>query len=267
MPIQVPNPKIPKPAKSPVSAPALTGLEDAPEEGGNNKTESAYRTLRQAILDGKLAPSTPLRQSNLSATYGIGWTPLREALSRLKTERLVTLQRNRGFSVAPVSLVELKDLTRARRTLELAMLAESIDLGDAAWEEALVIAHYRLKTCALQSGEWSESAISNWILCHQVFHCSLLAGSQSPWLMHLYNQVMVQERRQLRLLMFAPLRQEFSRAAEGEDAPAHSALLMDAVDVQHHTDLMEAALARDIPRATALVDAHVRYKADVFVNG
>lgn len=236
--------------------------ESAAEEVVNNKTEAAYRLLRQAILEARLMPGTPLRQSNLQAAYGIGWTPLREALSRLTTERLVTMQHNFGFAVAPVSAQELDDLTRARRALELVMLTESIERGDSAWEDALVVAHYRLKSSPFQVDAVTGADIDLWMGRHLVFHRCLLAGGASPWLMHLYGQIMDQEHRHHRILLFGPLRGEAGRPAP----TAHMKALTEAVNIQHHTDLMEAALARDIPKATALMAEHVRYKGEVFTQ-
>lgn len=221
----------------------------------SNKTESAYRVLRQAILDADLLPGTPLRQSQLHALYGIGWTPLREALSRLESERLVTLQHNRGFAVAPVSLAELNDLTRARRTLELPLLAQSLQNGDAAWEDGVVLAHHRLKTRTLYEESCSREAIKQWMQYHQAFHRALVAGVNSPWLLYLYDTVMDQEYRHHQVLTALPLQ-------------AHTALqaLQDATDIQHHTDLMEAALARDVERATALMESHVNFKVEVYAQ-
>jgi GntR family carbon starvation induced transcriptional regulator len=113
----------------------------------STKTESAYRLLRRDILSTRLKPGAPMKLSTLRESYGIGWTPLREALSRLEAEGLVTAISNRGFAVAPVSREELDDLTRARLAVEMPLLIESIENGDSAWESAVVTAHYRLSRC------------------------------------------------------------------------------------------------------------------------
>ena len=96
---------------------------------GLSKTEAAYRLLRRDILTTRLRPGAPLKLSTLRNSYGIGWTPLREALSRLEAERLVTSISNRGFAVAPVSRIELEDLSRARCVVDLPLLQESIEKG------------------------------------------------------------------------------------------------------------------------------------------
>src|SRR5690606_38695828 len=100
------------------------------EETHPSKTEAAYRLLRRDILATRLKPGAPLKLGALRDAYGVGWTPLREALSRLEAEKLVTAISNRGFAVAPVSKEELEDLARARMVVELPLLLESIANGD-----------------------------------------------------------------------------------------------------------------------------------------
>ena len=211
-----------------------------------------------------MEPGTPLRQSILHETYGIGWTPLREALSRLESERLVTVQRNRGYAVAPVSHAELEDLSKARCTLELALLEASIAQGNANWEETLVVAHYRLKNVALPTSGWVNEDVMRWLDHHQSFHRCLVSGSDAPWLLHLYDKVMDQERRHFLALTLQPaLRGPVMLTKAMQEAPFMVAL-RDATDIGHHTDLMDAALSRNTASARTLMMEHVRYKGDLF---
>ncbi len=234
------------------------------DSSDGNKTEAAYQVLRQAILGAQLRPGAPLRPAALQQAYGMGWTPLREALSRLEAERLVTIQRNRGFAVAPVSLEELEDLTRARRALEAPLLADTIIHGDQAWEEGLILAHYRLQSGTLPATGWTDDAINHWLDLHQAFHFALLGGGRNGWLMHFYRQTMAQERRHHRVLMIVPLLRE-EAAGPGTPNPAMAAL-REAITIDHHTEMMQAALARDLPRTAALMDEHVHYKSQVFAR-
>jgi GntR family carbon starvation induced transcriptional regulator len=75
---------------------------------------------------------------------------------------------------------------------------------------------------------------------------------------------MDQEHRHYCVMMFLPSLRE--AAAAGPSAPPTPSLraLLDAMDIQHHTDLMDAALSRDVARATTLITEHVNYKAEVF---
>ncbi|GAU85638.1 transcriptional regulator of GntR family [Bosea sp. BIWAKO-01] len=228
------------------------------------KTETAYRTLRQEILETRLRPGAPLKLGAMREAYGIGWTPLREALSRLEAERLVTSSANKGYTVAPVSLEELSDLTRARRLVELPMLAESIANGDEAWETALVAAHFRLSRCTPPVEKPEELVISDWEERHEAFHLALLGACTSRWLMRFYVQIKDQLRRHHRILSIAPALSHTEAGTPWQDSPAFTAL-RDALALEPHTALMNAALDHDVDRAVRLLDEHIEFTRKVFV--
>lgn len=229
-----------------------------------SKTDAAYETLRREILAARLAPATALKLDALRNTYGLGWTPLREALSRLEAGHLVTSERNRGFAVAPVSRVELEDLQRARLVVELPLLVESIRHGDSDWEAAVVTAHYRLSRCKLPADDPSESTISEWEEKHDAFHESLLQAATSHWLFRFHWQLTDQLRRHHRILTLAPtLRQ--ATPSKRRDKKALAAL-RDAMSIEHHTQLMSAALDRDVERVTALLTEHIGFTVDVYAR-
>src|SRR5262245_52210340 len=93
-------------------------------------TDRAYETLRDRILDGRLAPAERLQIDRLSKELGVSHTPVREALNRLTSEKLVTLAPYKGFSVTPLLDVEsLRQLLEARRVIELGALERSVRLA------------------------------------------------------------------------------------------------------------------------------------------
>jgi GntR family transcriptional regulator, carbon starvation induced regulator len=230
----------------------------------STKTESAYRLLRRDILATRLKPGAPMKLSALRDRYELGWTPLREALSRLEAEGLVTAISNRGFAVAPVSRTELDDLTRARLVVEIPLLVEAIENGGSTWEEAVVTAHYRLSRCKLAVENADEGEIDDWDEKHAAFHTALISAARSTWLLRFQATITDQLRRHHRFLSLAPA----LRAAEGRSEGYEEAVaaLHDAMSIEHHTELMEAALDRDVARAQALMAEHIGLTVDVFAR-
>lgn len=226
------------------------------------KTETAYRLLRRDILAARLLPGAPLKLNVLRNAYGVGWTPLREALSRLEAERLVTAVSNRGFAVAPVSRQELEDLARARQVVELPLLLESIEKGGSDWEASVVTAHYRLSRCKTAVEDPSDQAVDAWDERHEAFHAALLGAAQSNWLMRFRATISDQLRRHHRVLSLTPT----LRAAAGRKRGFEEALaaLREAQSIDVHTALMEAALDRDLDRAKALMTEHIAYTVSVY---
>ena len=81
-------------------------------------SDRAYRTLREEILDGDLAPGTVLAEVEQATRLGVSRTPLREALSRLTADGLVASQSARGLVVTEVSLDSIRELFEVRSALE-----------------------------------------------------------------------------------------------------------------------------------------------------
>jgi DNA-binding transcriptional regulator YhcF (GntR family) len=70
------------------------------------------------VVCGKLAPGERLRVEHLKDQYAVGAGTLREALSLLVADALVTSEGQRGFRVAPISMEDLEDVTNTRVMLE-----------------------------------------------------------------------------------------------------------------------------------------------------
>lgn len=65
--------------------------------------------------------------------YKVGAGTLREAITRLVSDALVTTEGQRGFRVAPIAIEELEDITRLRLHIEIEALRLSIRHGGERW--------------------------------------------------------------------------------------------------------------------------------------
>lgn len=80
--------------------------------------EGAYQILREAIVEGDLAPGQHLAEQQLAEELGISRTPVREALRRLALEGFVVMVPRRGAYVAGLSLKDMNDVFELRMALE-----------------------------------------------------------------------------------------------------------------------------------------------------
>lgn len=198
--------------------------------------ESAYRSLRRDIIEGRLAPGEKLRVEHLKDTYGVGAGTLREALSLLIADALVVSQGQRGFRVAPVSLEDFADITRTRVMLEGEALRQSIQMGDDAWEGDLLAAFHRLSKAEEKRGVSSEDR-EEWEERNRIFHEVLIAACPSRWLKHFLAILYQQSERYRRLSLTL---QPIPRDIHAE-----------------HEALMKAALDRDCEGAAAILGEHI----------
>ena len=78
----------------------------------------AAESLRDAILSGRLGPGERLIEATLAKSLGISRPSLREAISQLGAEKLVTITPNRGATVAVVNWDEAAEIYDVRALLE-----------------------------------------------------------------------------------------------------------------------------------------------------
>lgn len=165
-----------------------TGIrrEDAPGEVDAEQgtlVEHCYRVLKRDIIRGIRPPGERLRIEKLRTLYGMGTSPIREALQRLTGDGLVLVRERRGFQVAPIDMAEFADLNMARTEIELAALRLAIEHGDDTWEAGIVAAAYRLEKGDALLQEVDDAAFDEWNDLNRAFHSALLAACPSRWLL------------------------------------------------------------------------------------
>src|SRR5690348_8682679 len=92
-----------------------------------------YANLRDAIVRAELAPGRQLSENELAASLGVSRTPVREALQRLRDDRLVEIVPQLGTFVSPISGRAVADAQFIREALECAAVraaAERITADD-----------------------------------------------------------------------------------------------------------------------------------------
>ncbi|WP_370230026.1 FCD domain-containing protein [Cognatishimia sp.] len=225
-----------------------------------NKSDLAYQHLRAAIISGDIAPDIPLRIATLGKDTGFGSTPVREALRRLEAESLVVSEVNCGFRSAPVSLEEFKDLENSRLTVETALLRESIEQGDDAWEAGVVAAFYQFSKLDPPVDMPDVLTQNVWAQRHQAFHDALIAGSGAKWLNVFQKQINEQLLRKFKFTMTDASLRQLDADESLKD------LLRQSLEPRHHKLLMEATLDRDSPRAVALLEEHIQFAARFFAK-
>jgi DNA-binding GntR family transcriptional regulator len=98
------------------------------------------RTLREAIVEGRLAPGEAVVEAQLSRQLGVSRAPLREALRSLENEGLIVSVPWRGAFVAPLTERGVTELQAFRRLLEVFAAEQALarEPVDSASLEGLV---------------------------------------------------------------------------------------------------------------------------------
>jgi DNA-binding GntR family transcriptional regulator len=85
---------------------------------GHMDKEAVFQELRRKIFQKELSPGQWLVERDISGTYKISRTPVREILRRLSVEGLVTLEPSKGYMVKQLNLEEIVEIFQAREAIE-----------------------------------------------------------------------------------------------------------------------------------------------------
>jgi DNA-binding GntR family transcriptional regulator len=210
-----------------------------------SSVEGIQQSLRADIVRGVFAPDQPLRMEALKARFDSGFSPIREALSRLLAEGLVVLEPNRGFRVSGLSREDLYDVAIARIAVETTALRLAIRNGDDRWEAGVVGAMHRYRKLSSLAFT-GEAQLVLWEGAHDALHAALIGACGSERLVALQSRYQEQHLRYRRLIVIP----EISR-------DAHCA---------EHERLVELALARDTKTAVAAIEQHMMITVDALAS-
>lgn len=205
-------------------------------------SDTVYEKLRADIVQGRFPPLQPLRLEQLKREYGVGFSPLREALNRLQGERLVVAAAQRGFRVRSLSVAEMWDAVESRILIEVEALRRSIRHGDDDWEAQLVASFHALSLIVkrLEAAQADEAALEELERRHREFHLALISACGSDWLLDFSAKLNTETDRYRALALRS--------ATLGRDRDVGA----------EHKAILDAALDRDAERAAELLSAHYR---------
>lgn len=204
--------------------------------------EALYRELRRRIVTLDLPPATDLDEAELSTTYGMSRTPVRETLIRLQSDGLVVSRHNRGVSVAP---------------LDVGTLQCWFEAGPMIHKSVVRLAAYRRRPSDLDAiraaMEELEEAMAceegvRMVLANEHFHDLIGQAARNPYLYASYSRILADHAR------IAELCYGYETPTQAEDDKA--------LTQRQHRALYEAIAAGDAATAERVVEEHLTHAAE-----
>src|SRR5882672_8749446 len=114
--------------------------------------DNAYRAIRDAIVDGTLAPGERLNDADLVEWLGVSRTPVREALGRLEQAGLVRTKPGRYTIVSPLDVRAVRAAQSVTTAMHELAVREALPNLSAAELDAMREANARFAD-ALRRGD------------------------------------------------------------------------------------------------------------------
>ncbi len=201
----------------------------------NDPKSACFDELRSRILTLELAPGAALDESELSSTFGISRTPLREVMQRLAGAGYVAIAPNRGAKVASMDLSAMRTFLQTAPMIYASVARLAAENRTDPQIEELSDVQSRFRAAILSSAA-SDAAIQN----HN-FHRTIGEMAANPYLMPSLERMLIDHTR---------LSQTFYRPASDREAD----LVKKAAD--QHDQMIEAIRSRDASAAVELTMDH-----------
>lgn len=155
--------------------------------------DAAYGDLRRMIIRGTLGSGEEITETEVAGLLQCGRTPAREALARLRDRGLVIFRNSRRYTVAPITMGDVRDLFDVRLLLEVEATRRA---SGRANEEHL----RRLDAdCLATYNPENPDTISTFLHSNTDFHLTVASASGSRRLVYLLDPLLDEMERLLHL--------------------------------------------------------------------
>lgn len=183
--------------------------------------------LRAQLLDAEVVPGQRLIAQDLAARLGISRTPVREALSRLEQEQLVTRDQAGGYMVRAFRVREIVDLYKVREALEVEAATEAMPHIDPS---TVLDLRGALKVAR---NEIARARPRAFLLASRKFHALIAARSGNALLQDLLAKI----NDKVQMIGMAMFRREPSSM---DEVMAENDAILDAIASGATADVIEA---------------------------
>lgn len=216
--------------------------------GQKIQSDRVFASLRDEILACRMPPSSKIRITTICERFHVSLGAAREALSRLVSDGLVRSEPQKGFTVAPVSLAELQDLTEARIRIEGCCLEAAITSGDLEWETQIVAATHRLRRIEPKRPGHPTELNPDWSEAHATYHLALVGACRNKVLLRL-RAMLYDESERYRHWCLPLVTAKSTRNV-----------------LQEHQAIADAVVARELAASIDLMRAHLQATADLLAT-
>ena len=198
-----------------------------------------FADLQMRLVSNEFEHGAKLRAEILREEFACSASTVREVLFRLSTFGLVDFQEQRGFRVPKRSPEKLIELTHLRVLLEGEGTVLSIRNGGVAWEAHLTAAHHKLSHIEkrIHGSDDPSDLVNIWFSAEKEFHEVLISACGSNTLKQMHSRIYAQFRQQL--------------------MKADRAFNFISENIQHHADILDAALSADEALTRKRIHGHL----------
>ena len=176
--------------------------------------ERLYRTLRQQVMHGELAPGLPITLRGLATQHQVSMTPAREAVRRLAAEGALTISSSGRVTTPELTPERIEELAALRALLEPELASRALPRAHFALIDRLTAINAMNQEAAM-----THNAVA-YVRTNLEFHRTLYLRAQSPAMLAICETVWLQ---------LGPTMRALYDKLKRRDTPQHHRLILAAL--------------------------------------
>jgi|SRR6185312_4411466 len=161
-----------------------------PAKEPRTATDQAYEDILDLLLHHELRPGERTSVNLLADRLQLGRTPIKEAITRLEAEGLLSVAGRSGTMVNVIDYTQAKQLFALRQVLEDFAAEEAVKNVTGEQIKRLKELTQEMRQQSLNS-DYSRSTIG-FVSANVEFHALIVAAAGNPFLLRLYSQIQMQ---------------------------------------------------------------------------
>jgi DNA-binding GntR family transcriptional regulator len=210
-------------------------------------TDKAYAGILKLVLSHCLRPGERTSVAMLAEQLGLGRTPVKEAVTRLQTEGMLSVFGRSGTRVNVVDFEQARQIFALRRVLEDFAAEEAVKRATAQDIERLTVLTGQMRRQSLNSRGGARVS-SDFVGSNVEFHALIVGAAGNKYLSRLYTQI------QMHVQIVSYL------ISRGDDPSAA------AKRQQEHEEILRAFSQRDAKRLKAALRSHAETTSRVVLQ-
>jgi len=195
--------------------------------------ETIYSNIKNFLLNSDIYPGQKIPHAELGKKMGTSFSPLREAFTRLSSERLLTHKNQRGFFVPQISYDEARDLYDTRMLIEPYLIKKTARFINDEKIDIINGIHNQYKEMAFEPFSRKR------LLVDKRFHLEIMELGGNKELLHIVDSI-------FNLLI---VRRTILHLSPDRPPKAH----------KEHSEIFEALKKRDGKKASQLMKEHIKF--------
>lgn len=204
-----------------------------------------YKQLSELLMSGRVTPGEQLSLRTVAEGLGVSVMPVREAVSRLLSEKALELLPNRTLRVPTMSVSQFREITDIRVNLEGLATARAATLVDDAGLQEIEAAHGRFS----REISLKRPDVSQLVALNKELHFTIYRQAGMPMLLEMIESLW---------LRIGPI--------VNYDFRSGSARVTEHVSADHHDRVIVALRKRDAAAASEALAGDIRGAAEFIVS-